>query len=233
MKTRHVLVLAAALLTAALFAGIGVPRLARGVDAKPGTVVVNATRSVEVLPDTVTLELGVSTAGTTAKGAMNANNEEAARVIAAIRGADISRDDIATEYVSLNPRTSENGDEIVGYTASNVVTVTVHRLANAGAVIDAAVAAGANVVSGPSLSRDDSDALYRDALKQAVAAAREKAEALGEAGHFTIGSISSVAEGREYEPMPVYDRAALAAATPIEPGTQKVTASVTVTFRIS
>jgi uncharacterized protein len=233
MKTRHVLVLAAALLTAALFAGIGVPRLARGVDAKPGTVVVNATGSVEVVPDTVTLELGVSTAGTTAKGAMNANNDEAARVIAAIRSADISRDDIATEYVSLNPRTSENGDEIVGYTASNVVTVTVHRLANAGAVIDAAVGAGANVVSGPSLSRDDSDALYRDALKHAVAAAREKAEALGEAGHFTIGSISSVAEGREYEPMPVYDRAALAAATPIEPGTQKVTASVTVTFTIS
>jgi uncharacterized protein len=233
MKTRHVLVLAAALLAAALFAGIGVPRLARGVEAKPGTVVVNATGSIDVVPDTVTLELGVSTAGTTAKGAMNTNNDAAERVIAAIRGADVSRDDIATEYVSLNPRTSENGDTVVGYTASNVVTVTIHRLANAGAVIDAAVGAGANVVSGPSLSRDDSDALYRNALKQAVADARAKAEALGEAGHFTVGAISSVVEGGAAQPMPVmYDRAALAA-TPIEPGTQKVTASVTVTFTIS
>jgi uncharacterized protein len=233
MKTRHVLLLVAALLFAALFAGIGVPRLARGVEAKPGTVVVNATGSVDVVPDTVTIELGVSTAGTTARGAMNANNDEASRVIAAIRGADVSRDDIATEYVSLTQRTSENGDEVVGYTASNVVTVTVHRLANAGAVIDAAVGAGANVVSGLSLSRDDSDALYRDALKQAVADARAKAEALGEAGHFTVGSISSVVEGVEAQPMPMYDRAALAAETPIEPGTQKVTASVTVTFTIS
>jgi uncharacterized protein len=233
MKTRHVLLLASVLLVAALFAGIGVPRLARGVEAKPGTAVVNATGFVETVPDTVTVQLGVSTQGNTASGAMAANGDAANRVIAAIGRAGVSRDDIATQEVSLDPRTSENGDVIVGYAASNVVTVTIHRLANAGAVIDAAVGAGANVASGLSLSRDDSDALYRDALKKAVAAARSKAEALGEAGNFTVGSISSVVEGQRYEPMPLYDRAALASATPIEPGTQKVTASVTVTFTLS
>ena len=42
-------------------------------------------------------------------------------------------------------------------------------------MIDAAVAAGANNVSGPSLSRDDQDKLYRDALEKAVANARDKA----------------------------------------------------------
>jgi uncharacterized protein len=233
MKTRHVLLLASVLLVAALFAGIGVPRLARGVEAKPGTVVVNATGFVETVPDTVTVQLGVSTQGKTASGVMAANDDAANRVIAAIRGADVSRDDIATQEVSLDPRTSENGDAVVGYAASNVVTVTIHRLANAGAVIDAAVNAGANVASGLSLSREDSDALYRDALKKAVAEARANAEALGEAGHFTVGSISSVVEGQSYEPTPLYDRAALASSTPIEPGTQKVTASVTVTFNLS
>ena len=233
MKTRHVLLLACVLLAAALFAGIGVPRLARGVEGKPGTVVVNATGFVETVPDTVTVQLGVSTQGKTASGAMAANDDAANRVIAAIRGAGVSRDDIATQEVSLDPRTSENGDVVVGYAASNVVTVTIHRLANAGAVIDAAVGAGANVASGLSLSREDSDALYRDALKKAVAEARSKAEALGEAGHFTVGSISSVVEGQSYEPAPLYDRAALASSTPIEPGTQKVTASVTVTFNLS
>lgn len=235
MKTRHVLFLAATLLAAALFAGVGVPRLARGVEAKPGTVVVHASGSVDAVPDKATLALGVSTEGRTAAAAMAANNDVAARVIAAILGADVSRDDIATQSVSLDPRTSENGDEIVGYAASNVVTVTVDSIGNTGAVIDAAVRAGANVVSGPSLSRDDSDALYRDALEKAVDAARAKAEALGEAGHFTIGAISSVVEGGSggFEPMPVYDRAAALAAAPIEPGTQHVTASVTVTFAIS
>jgi uncharacterized protein YggE len=234
MTTRHVLFLAACLLTATLFAGIGVPRLAHGVDAKAGTVVVNATGSVDVVPDTAQLELGVSTEGRTADAAMSANNEAAARLLAAIRGADVSRADIATQAVTLEPRTTENGSSVVGYNASNVVTVTVRRLANAGAVIDAAVGAGANVVSGPSLSRDDSDALYRTALKKAVDAARAKAEALGEAGHFTVGAISSVVEGQHYsgEPLAMYDRAA-AAAAPIEPGTQQVTASVTVTYAIS
>jgi uncharacterized protein YggE len=234
MKTRYVLLLAACLLTSALFAGIGVPRLAHGVDAKAGTVVVNATGSVDVVPDTAELELGVSTRGQTADAAMAANNEAATRLIAAIRGADVSRSDIATQSVALEPRMSENGDSLVGYTASNVVRVTVHRLANAGAVIDAAVGAGANVVSGPSLSRDDSDALYRTALKKAVDAAQAKAGALGEAGHFTVGAISSVVEREHYgdEPVAMYDRAASVPA-PIEAGTQQVTASVTVTFAIS
>ena len=234
MKTRHLLFLAACLLTATLFAGIGVPRLAHGVDAKAGTVVVNATGSVDVVPDTAELELGVSTEGKTADAAMAANNDAAARLIAAIRGADVSRSDIATQAVTLEPRMNENGDSVVGYTASNVVRVTIHRLANAGAVIGAAVGAGANVVSGPSLSRDDSDALYRTALKKAVDAANAKAEALGEAGHFTVGPISSVVEREHYdgEAIPMFARAPSSAA-PIEAGTQQVTASVTVTFAIS
>src|SRR5262249_55951503 len=125
--------------------------------------------------------------------------------------------------------------EVVGYTASNVVTVSVKRLENAGAVIDAAVGAGANVVSGPSLSRDDSDALYRTALKKAVEAAQAKGEGLGEGGPFTAGAISSGVERESYaggEPLAAYDRAA-AAPAPIEPGTQQVTASITVTFAIS
>src|SRR5262249_7656052 len=154
--------------------------------------------SVDVVPDTATLQLGVSTERKTAADAMAANNDAASRLIAAIRGADVSREDIATQSVSLEPRMSESGNEVVGYTAANVVTVTVERLGNAGAVIDAAVAAGANVVSGPSLSRDDSDALYRTALKKAVEAAQAKAEALGEAGHFTVGAISSVVERESY-----------------------------------
>src|SRR5439155_1747853 len=65
--------------------------------------------------------------------------------------------------------------------------------------------------------------------------ARAKAEALGEAGHFSVGPIDSVAEqssspvveaGPRTGPVP-------APGTPIEPGTQQVQATVTVTFQIS
>jgi uncharacterized protein YggE len=103
-------------------------------------------------------------------------------------------------------------------------------------LVDAAVAAGANTVSGPSLDVSDRDARYRDALAKAVADARLKAEALAKAGGFALGPVSSVTEGASQSPpVPFLASASVkrdAATTPIEPGTQDVTADVTVTFRI-
>ena len=204
MKTRHVLLLAAALLAASLFAGVGAPLLAHGDDPPPGT----------------------------AAAAMAQNNDVAARLIAALKAAGVAAKDIQTQYVSLSPRYNDSGDDIVGYTAQNTVGAVVRNLTRVGAVIDAAVAAGANNVNGPALSRDDTDALYKQALKLAVADARGKAEAIGEAGRFSVGKISIVVEGSS-APVPVGARDAAPGATPIEPGTQDVTANVTVTFLIS
>ena len=102
-------------------------------------------------------------------------------------------------------------------------------------MIDAAVAAGANNVSGPTLDVSDREARYRDVLGKAVADARAKAAALAGAGGFGVGPVSSVTEQTAAAPVPVYEAVAAgkSAATPIEPGTQDVTADVTVTFRIT
>jgi uncharacterized protein len=231
MKMRHVLLLVAGLVTASLFAGVGAPLLAHGVDAKAGTVTVNGTGSVDAVPDIAAFAFGVTTEAKTAAAALAQNADAATKVIAAVKRAGIADKDLQTQSVSLSPRYTDRGDEILGYTASNTVSAILRNLGNAGVVIDAAVAAGANNVSGPSLSRADTDALYRAALKEAVAAARTKAVALGEAGHFSVGKIDSVVEGTN-EPMPVSDRSA-APTTPIEPGTQQITATVAVSFEIS
>lgn len=231
MKARHLLFAACVLLAASLFAGVGAPMFAHGLDAKPGTVTVNGTGSVSAVPDMAQLSFGVTTEAETAADALAQNGDAAEKVIAAVKRAGIAAKDLQTQYVSLSPRYTDRGDEILGYTASNTVSAIVRDLGRAGAVIDAAVAAGANNVSGPSLSRSDNESLYRAALKDAVADARTKAEALGEAGHFSIGKIDSVVEGGS-APMPVAERVA-APGTPIEPGTQQITASVTVTFELS
>jgi uncharacterized protein YggE len=141
--------------------------------------------------------------------------------------------DLQTQQVSLYPRSDEDGT-IVGYTADNSVSAS-SSIAGAGALIDAAVGAGANTVSGPTLSVSDRDARYRDALKKAVTDARDKALALAEAGGFGIGPVSTVVE-QSNAPGPIAFEALGAAAkdasTPIEPGKQDVTADVTVTFAI-
>jgi uncharacterized protein YggE len=134
--------------------------------------------------------------------------------------------------VSLFPRTDERGTGIVGYTASNTVTATIRALGEAGAVVDAAVEAGANTVSGPSLTRGDTSALERQALRAAFAAARQKAEALAEASGQTLGAVTAIVESGAPTPMPVAARDAIESSVPIVPGTQTVEASVAVTFAL-
>jgi uncharacterized protein len=120
---------------------------------------------------------------------------------------------------------------VLGYVASTTVTART-TIAKAGPLVDAAVKAGATGVSGPSLSRSDTDSLYRDALKSAVAAARQKALALADAGGMTLGAVQSIAEGTASSPLPFAAKAADAVA-PIEAGTQTVEADVTVTYAAS
>ncbi len=99
-----------------------------------------------------------------------------------------------------------------------------------------AVAAGANQVYGPNLTHSNPAALYRQALRAAVAEARLSAQALAAASNLTLGAVTAVVEGGS-APMPfaLASRAAdeAVAQTPIEPGQQEVTASVSVTFAAS
>ena len=123
---------------------------------------------------------------------------------------------------------------VQGYVAQNSVSATIAELAQAGAVIDAAVAAGANQVYGPSLSRGDQAELYRRALRAALDDARADAQVLAAAANVSLGRVTAVVEGGAPQPLPyAADQARAAESTPVEPGTQQVTATVTVTFSVS
>src|SRR5207253_2031918 len=100
--------------------------------------------------------------------------------------------------------------------------------------IDAAVGAGANQVSGPNLLAADQSAAYREALGAAVADARAKAQALAAAPGLTLGRVTAVSEsGATPVPLDLQTGSAKAPGTPVEPGTQEIDASVTVTYATS
>jgi uncharacterized protein YggE len=236
MRVRHVAWISALVLAASAFAGVGAPRLIRADpgEADPGTLSVVGTGSVTTKPDTARVSAGVTTQASNAAGAMAANADEMSKVIEALKRAGVASKDLQTEFVSVNPRYDDNGQAIVGYSASNSVSAVVRELSKVGDVIDAAVAAGANNVSGPSLARDDQDKLYRDALEAAVVNAREKATALASAAGVSLGKIRSLNESPQSVGPVMFDAlAARETATPIEPGTAEITASVRVVFAIS
>jgi uncharacterized protein len=154
-------------------------------------------------------------------------------VIAALKGQGIAAADIHTEFVSLSPRYTPNGDDIVGYNASNSVNVTLRNLDKVGGVIDAAVDAGANQVAGPNLVRSDQTALYRAALRAAISNARGKAQTIARASGLHLRRITDVSESGGPVPLADSAKVGVAPSTPIEPGTQLVQATVTVTFSVA
>src|SRR3954447_17319294 len=157
-------------------------------------IVVSGEGSVTSVPDRAQVSFGVSTVAKTASAALRGNAAEMTKVIAAVKGQGIAAPDIKTEVVSLSPRYSQNGDEIVGYEATNSVLATIRNLDKAGAVIDAAVEAGANQVNGPNLTRGDQTSLYKAALRAAIANARAKAQTIAKASGLHLRRITAVVE---------------------------------------
>jgi uncharacterized protein len=235
MRLRWILLLAGLLLVASAIAGVAQPRFGHSATTPPPpttTITVDGDGSVTTVPDRATFGFSIETHAKTASATLSQNADDATAVIAALKAAGVSSDNLQTSQVSLQPQTSQDGTTIIGYVATNSVTV-VTPLAGAGKIVDAAVGAGANGVSGPSLDVSDQSALYRDALHNAVDDAKLKAETLATASGLTLGAAVTVAEGStSTTPLPFASKASVAG-TPIEAGTQEIQASVTITYSAS
>ena len=188
------------------------------------TVTTNGHGVVTVVPDQATIDAGVRTSGSTAAAALAANGNAMTRVIAALKQVGVKT--IQTQEVSLYPQTGPRG-KVTGFVAQNTVTVTA-PIAGAGRLIDAAVGAGANTVDGPTLGVSIQGRLYRQALRNAIVDAR--AHALALAG--SVGRVLTITEQSQQQPVTFGAAAKAPSATPVEAGTQQVTADVQVTFAL-
>jgi uncharacterized protein YggE len=172
---------------------------------KATTLNLSAYGETRVAPDMATITLGVMTEGKTAAEAMQANATRMASVMASLRKAGIADKDIQTSNLNLNPqyRYQENQPPVlVGYQASNNVTITVHDLKRLGAAVDASVGAGANQVNGVAFGLDDPTAAENAAREAAVKALGAKAELYARATGHRISRLVSLSEGGGYAPPP-------------------------------
>jgi uncharacterized protein YggE len=227
---RLVFLAAAGLAVVALAGAVGLPDLAGAQDAAGGedTVTASGVGTATAVPNEAQMSFGVESRAPTAKAAVAANADAMRQVINALRRAGAR--EIATEWVSVYPVSRDDGG-IDGYSASNSVSA-VSDVDDAAGLIDAAAEAGANQVSGPGLSSTNAEELYRQALAEAVAEARERAQVLAKAAGRSLGEITSIVEGSGAMPLPYAERAALDASTPIVPGEQETTATVSVSFSL-
>jgi uncharacterized protein YggE len=228
---KRIALAAGLLLTAAALAGVLRPDGAGAADpaTTPDTVTVTGNGSVSAVPDRAEISAGGETRAPTAKAALAANGAAMQKVLAALRSN--GGKDVTTQTVSLSTAFDQNGQPN-GFVASNVASAET-TLAGAGALIDAAVAAGANTVYGPSLSRSDADELYRQALAKAVDDAKERASVLAKAAGRSLGSVTAIVESGSAPPIPYAAKASAAQdSTPVVSGPQETEASVSVTYEL-
>jgi uncharacterized protein YggE len=226
---RRIAIAVTLLLAVAAVVAVARPDGAAALDPPAGTdtVTVSGDGAVTAVPDRATISAGVETRAATAKGALQANGAAMRDVLDALHAGGGT--DVTTETVSLSSSVDDQGQPN-GFVASNVASATV-AFAKAGALIDAAVAAGANTVYGPSPSRSDAGELYRQALALAVTDAGLRAAALAKAAGRELGPVVAIAESGA-APVPFAAKAAADASTPVESGPQETTASVSVTYEL-
>jgi uncharacterized protein YggE len=202
---------------------------------------ISATGEATRVPDIAIISAGVVTRAATATEALGQAADRMEKVRAALARAGIAPRDIQTSSVNLNPEYRyENNQppQLVGYSASNQLTVRFRDIRNSGKILDALVREGANQINGPTLTIDHPEAALDEARTKAVAIGRARADLYARALGMRVVRLVSVSEGgANYPvppPMPMYARAesSQAADTKIEAGEQKLSVSLSMVFEL-
>jgi uncharacterized protein len=192
----------------------------------------------KVTPDRASVLVNVQTRGLTAATAAAENAQKTRAVLDAVLKLGIPKEQLSTEGYSVYPELRydrEGGSpRVTGYVVTNTVRTETHHPEQAGAIVDAALAAGANLINSLSFYASNIDEPRRKAIALAVASARADAEAMAQAAGGSLGGLLELStQGPTIPPRPIYDLAAMAARktmqaepTPVNPGLQTVSVYV-------
>jgi uncharacterized protein len=207
------------------------------------TISVTGTGHATLTPDRFSFSAGVQTTAPTVEEAVNQNNTKMQNVIAALKKAGATDQEIRTANFSIYPQqVYEQGQppRVVGYQAANSVVVTKKEISAAGRLLQVALNAGANETSGLSFEVSDPSRGRDQGLRAAFDDARAKAALLAQAAGRMLGRAMTITEGTAVtppppRPMPVGVMAARAEAistVPVESGSRELTYTVSVMFEM-
>jgi uncharacterized protein YggE len=156
-------------------------------------------------------------------------------LIARVKALGVSDADVRTAVYVVEPvaEPRQPGDtgavRIVGYRVTNVVQVRARGVDRLGAIADAAVGAGANVVRNIQFTIDDPSRAEAEARALAVRDAATKAAQVASAAGVKLGRLLSATESSAGRPVP---RMTMQMAGPVEPGQLEVSISVEARYAI-
>ncbi|MGQ9780941.1 MAG: SIMPL domain-containing protein [Nitrososphaeria archaeon] len=245
--TISVMAMALILITVSLYAILGsAPTIAANTTTPPEhTLSVSGVGEVNVNPDLAKILLAaVTEAPTTTEAAAN-NAEIVNEFVSRLAGMGIRKDDVKTTSYSIYPVYKYPNDgsapSIVGYRVSHSLEISIQGTdmqqlgQKAGKVIDEAVAAGVNQVSGVkfTVTEQTMKQLKNQALQLAISDASAKANLTAKALGVKIIGVQSASESSQTQP-PIYylDTAKAEAGTTLIPGQVTISSSIYVVYII-
>ncbi len=210
-------------------------------EAPPRSITVVGNGKVTAQPDMAIVQVGVETRNESAEMAVSENTRRMNAVLDVLKSAGIAETDIQTTNFSLyaDQQRGPNGELLrpIQYVASNMVRVTVRDLTKVGAILDAAVSAGANQVYGVSFGVTNPSRLQVQAEESAVEDARARAQALAARAGVQLGDVLSISETISGPPPILYRQdvamaAPSAAPVPVQPGELEFNAQVQIVYAL-
>lgn len=217
------------------------------------TITVSGEGQAFAVPDTATFTYTVRGEGETAEAAQAQISDAAAQVLSAMQAEGVEDTDIKTQSYNVFPRYEyrqaratdglviEGQRVLVGYEATQTNQVRVRSVDNAGNLLGLATSAGADDVSSLDFIVWDETAVEAEARSEAIADAKQKAEALADQLGVTLGDITDFYENEDgYYPQPFearvemmeMDAAGGAMPAEISLGENEVRKNVSITFEI-
>lgn len=207
------------------------------------TITVTGEARQDLTSQIANFSAGVTATNVDKQTAVNEVNSAMEKIIKSVKDFGIDEKDIQTQQVSVY-QTKEDRPEIMIYPprpsgkdvwqASNSISIKLRNIDQASALTDLLQQSNATNVYGPDYSLDDTTQAQADLLAKAIDNAREKAEKIAVASKRKLGQVITVSEGSAIMPGPVFRSMSVAESvpTPVEPGSETVYKSVTVTFEL-
>jgi uncharacterized protein YggE len=218
----------------------------------PNVITVTGQGEVMAVSDIATVSFTLTKDASTSKQAQSDLNDQVTKVLSYLKTKKIDDKDIKSEYGGVNPKYGPSTPincfaypcpqpdaKIIGYTATQSITVKIRDVDTANDVRTGLTTVGVVNISGPNFSIDDEEVYTDQARSKAIADAREKAEKLARELGVHLGHVTSFSENGGGYPMMyagksmmAQDIATSAPAPELPKGENKITSNVTITYEI-
>ena len=209
-------------------------------------ITISAQGKVTVKPDLLEITASVLTTASTAVDAQTQNTTKMNKVIAFVKSKGVVDADIQTSNYNIYPTYdyTKGNQTITGYSANQTITIKVHDFSLSSSLLDGLVSNGVNQIQNVNYTFSDPNALQEQAREQALSSAHDKAQKLAQAAGAQLGGLVTFTEDQNNFPIPyplnfAAPQSAGIGGGPValppvqtEPGTQDITAQVTVTYSL-